>query len=489
MQSIDRYLDLIIFLHVICNLFCTFQRMFKGVTSLLQQRANEVRAQPVNWTAYVSGCLISQEEYDFMTKLESMNASDRERLFADSKARVDAARTLLGLLAHVHNQQLLQHILIRIDDLLNEQKSRAHVFYEVTSSRRHESMYQPFFALLTREDEFVQQLTARLLAKLAIWSGQPLAGSDLVYFLSWLRDHLKPGGEYVQNTTRCLQLLLREANYRAAFVACEGLKALTVVLSAKSNFQLQYQLVFCVWLISFSGELASKLSNQNLVPVLADILAESVKEKVIRIVLATFRNLLEKPVDTELIRDHAITMVHCKVPKQLDIFQQSGAKFDDEDLREDIDYLAGQLHAYVLDLSSFDEYTNELRSGRLEWSPVHSSEKFWRENAHRLNERNYELLKILVKLLETSRDNLVLSVAAHDIGEYVRHYPRGKAVAENLGAKQLVMQLLTHQEPHVKYEALLCLQKLMVHNWEYLGKKLENETNLGKDTKASSTRA
>lgn len=44
-------------------------------------------------------------------------------------------------------------------------------------------------------------------------------------------------------------------------------------------------------------------------------------------------------------------------------------------------------------LSSFDEYSSELKSGRLEWSPVHKSEKFWRENAVRLNEKNYELLK------------------------------------------------------------------------------------------------
>jgi len=36
------------------------------------------------------------------------------------------------------------------------------------------------------------------------------------------------------------------------------------------------------------------------------------------------------------------------------------------------------------------------------------------------------MFRILVKLLETSRDPLILSVAAHDIGDYVRHYPRGK---------------------------------------------------------------
>lgn len=34
--------------------------------------------------------------------------------------------------------------------------------------------------------------------------------------------------------------------------------------------------------------------------------------------------------------------------------------------------------------------------------------------------------RILVRILESSPDALVLCVAAHDVGEYVRHYPRGK---------------------------------------------------------------
>jgi len=38
------------------------------------------------------------------------------------------------------------------------------------------------------------------------------------------------------------------------------------------------------------------------------------------------------------------------------------------------------------------------------------------------------------------------------------------------------MQLLTHEDPNVRYEALLCVQKLMVQNWEYLGKQLEKDT-------------
>lgn len=45
------------------------------------------------------------------------------------------------------------------------------------------------------------------------------------------------------------------------------------------------------------------------------------------------------------------------------------------------------------------------------------------------------------------------------------------------------MQLLNHTDPNVRYEALLAVQKLMVHNWEYLGKQLEKES----ETKTGST--
>ena len=35
-------------------------------------------------------------------------------------------------------------------------------------------------------------------------------------------------------------------------------------------------------------------------------------------------------------------------------------------------------------------------------------------------------VRILTRLLEVSDDPQVIAVAAHDVGEYVRHYPRGK---------------------------------------------------------------
>jgi V-type H+-transporting ATPase subunit H len=186
---------------------------------------------------------------------------------------------------------------------------------------------------------------------------------------------------------------------------------------------------------------------------------------------------LEKLPEPSQVRECALAMVQCKVLKQLEVIQQRKLDHDPE-LQEDLQYLTETLNANLQDVSSLDEYVTELRSGRLEWSPVHQSEKFWRENAYQFNEKNYEILKILVKLLDSSQDPTVLAVAAHDIGEYVRHYPRGKHVIEQLGGKSLVMGLLNHGDLSVRYHALIALQKIMVHNWEYLGKQLDSATSI-----------
>ena len=84
-------------------------------------------------------------------------------------------------------------------------------------------------------------------------------------------------------------MMLRIDQYRIAFVGLDGVNAIISVLSGKVNFQIQYQLSFCLWVLTFNTKIAEKLNAYGLIPVLADILADAQKEKVSRIILAVFR--------------------------------------------------------------------------------------------------------------------------------------------------------------------------------------------------------
>ncbi|XP_037708049.1 V-type proton ATPase subunit H isoform X2 [Drosophila subpulchrella] len=450
-----------------------------AATSVLQQQAADIRTRAINWASYMQSQMISEEDYKAISALDKSRAS----YLATNSSQV--VKTLLNLVSHLSKDSTIQYILVLLDDLLQEDRSRVDLFHE-TAGKLKQCIWGPFLNLLNRQDGFIVNMASRILAKFACWGHETMPKSDLNFYLQFLKDQLASNNnEYIQSVARCLQMMLRVDEYRFAFVGVDGISTLIRILSTRVNFQVQYQLIFCLWVLTFNPLLAAKMNKFSVIPILADILSDCAKEKVTRIILAVFRNLIEKPEDTSVAKDHCIAMVQCKVLKQLSILEQR--RFDDEDITADVEYLSEKLQNSVQDLSSFDEYATEVRSGRLEWSPVHKSAKFWRENAQRLNEKNYELLRILVHLLETSKDAIILSVACFDIGEYVRHYPRGKHVLEQLGGKQIVMQHLGHEDPNVRYEALLAVQKLMVHNWEYLGKQLEKENENQKQGSAPIT--
>jgi len=440
-----------------------------AATSPFQMKALEVRAQKINWQSYLQSQMISQEDFSFISRYDAADVETRESIVQENP--LQSAKTLYSLLGHISKDQTIQYLLTLVDDFLQEKKNRVGIFREYARKRK-ESVWAQFLNLLNRPDPYIQNMTARVIVKMACWSPEPMQGQDLQHFLLWLKDQLKmPKNNFVQSVARCLQMMLRIEEYRKAFAGVGGVETIVSVLSGKVNFQVQYQLTFCIWMITFSPDLASKLNKYGVIPILADILSDAQKEKVSRIILAVFRNLIEKPEEREVKKENCISMYQCKVMKQLELLEQR--KLEDEDITDDIQYLMEKMESSVQDLSSYDEYVTEIKSGRLEWSPVHRSDRFWRENAHKLNDKNYELLKILLNLLETNRDPLVLCVACFDLGEYVRHYSRGKNVLEQLGGKTLVMTLLSHEDPNVRYEALLAVQKLMVHNWEYLGKQME----------------
>ncbi len=78
--------------------------------------------------------------------------------------------------------------------------------------------------------------------------------------------------------------------------------------------------------------------------------------------------------------------------------------WEDEDVVAVLDALGERLAADIQLLSSFDKYKREVLGGSLEWGPMHTSDQFWRENAATLEEKDCQVMRVLLKLLETSRE-------------------------------------------------------------------------------------
>ena len=76
--------------------------------------------------------------------------------------------------------------------------------------------------------------------------------------------------------------------------------------------------------------------------------------------------------------------------------------------------------------------------GKLEWSPSHKSENFWKDNHKAFEAENCAAIKTLVALLVPESDAQTLAVACHDIGEFVKHHPEGRRLMTQFGAKLAV---------------------------------------------------
>lgn len=128
--------------------------------------------------------MISHEDH---TCIVTLDGDKRSQYLHDNSAQ--CARTLLNLLSHIAKDQTIQYILVLIDDLLQEDRSRVEIFHDF-SNKRKESVWGPFLNLLNRQDGFIVNMSSRILAKLACWSHEQMPKSDLHFYLQWLKDQL-----------------------------------------------------------------------------------------------------------------------------------------------------------------------------------------------------------------------------------------------------------------------------------------------------------
>ena len=195
---------------------------------------------------------------------------------------------------------------------------------------------------------------------------------------------------------------------------------------------------------------------------LVSLIQSEPREKVTRMAFAAIRNTLtNQPNREQELSEILIGRGMLKLLHQID-----KKRIKDKDILDDMDFLEETLTSNYRVLNTFERYEQELMTKKLRRGDLHG-DKFWRENVRYMEKNNFQYLKLLVELLDSDDDETVC-VACFDIGQFVRFYPNGKAIVRNAGGKSKVMGLMVHSGKGVQKEALLCLSKMMVNNWEFL---------------------
>lgn len=249
---------------------------------------------------------------------------------------------------------------------------------------------------------------------------------------------------------------------------------------SSASVQQLYELTFCLWTMTYelngsASVRADFAKDGQAVAALVDLVSLAPREKVVRVAVAALRNLATcsasvnpGPSGTPTVDGVVFLteMIACGLMKAIEHLRSR--QWTDPDIIDDVNVLYKLLVENYKEMSRWEVYKNEVESGHLQWGTVHT-EAFFKENARMMegSDGDFKLLKVLIALL-SSKDDDVAAIACYDIGEFVRHYPNGRAIAKRLGAKELVMPLIEHENPELQRHALQCVSKIMVQNWEYV---------------------
>ncbi|TPX33246.1 hypothetical protein SmJEL517_g03842 [Synchytrium microbalum] len=429
----------------------------------LEDNTIQIRARTIPWEeciclGYQRAALITEEE---LAQIRQFQKSPSTYL---AEAPDKYIALLFGLLSKLVRNDTLQNLLVLIDDVLVEKEEHVMAFFAYAQRKGDATLpFHPFIKLLRKDDEFVQLKAAKIITYLVLNAdpSYPFDPSDLFVWMTAQLQSTNPG--VVDITVQLLQSILSLTQYRLPCYQTPNLVHVLVEILRKGtpNAQMQYQVIYCMWSLTYITDIAQDIQRKHdVIPILIEVVKSAIKEKVVRVIVATLKNMLSKAMQENLA-----AMFGNKVLNTCE--NLLARKWSDTEISEDLEYLRDELSKALQSLSTFDEYASEVQSGKLEWSPPHMSENFWKQNAAKLNERDYELLRILSRLIATSTAPLILAVAAHDIGQYVKYAPDGKRIVQEIGAKTQIMELMTNPDSDVRYQALIAVQKFMVNAWNF----------------------
>nr|CCA18464.1 Vtype proton ATPase subunit H putative [Albugo laibachii Nc14] len=426
------------------------------------------RFRDINWAAYtrVGGFSLGTKEISALKEVESIakpgnedNQNAIDDFLLDSGELLGGA--LLKLIKHVTDSTVLKYALARVEELLPDGlrlRKRVKYFGESIEGA-------PFLRLLKNDTGYIGYAASHILALFLTIRHNMV---DIAAICHWAVQALKldaSNDPNRANVTRAavasMMVLLRNPEARTSFIKFGGVSAVADLLrNSQHKAQLSYELIFILWTLSFSEDAIEQFNLTNILDILIQQVTMAPREKVVRVALETLKNLLGK-----LSGYFDERMIDSGLLKTLNIMRDR--KWTDDDLVNTINNVRDALVREYKELNTMERYEKEIRTGSLNWGLLHT-DKFWKEYYMAFEHKDFELIRMLIGLLE-SEDSTTVAVALFDLGEFVRFYPNGKHIAKRLGAKKVVMKLMAHEDPEVQKQALQCISKIMVNKWEFVG--------------------
>ncbi|KAJ8601127.1 hypothetical protein CTAYLR_008826 [Chrysophaeum taylorii] len=421
----------------------------------------------IDWGSYARSGVLTPGDVE---ALEAAEATPLDYTLREPVLGEKFVKTLVKVVGTVSEVGAQRYALTRLEDILMAEgcgSLESRVAHFADDGRVDPS---PFMRSLSDGgDSYAAKVGAGVLATLLT----ARAEAPVEDFVSWLCEQLSTSRSRqseVKAAVPALTILLRAARARAVFAEHGGVGYVTKLLKRPetTNAQMQYELTFALWTLSFDD--TSAIANAT-VDALVDQVAAAPREKVVRVSLATLRNLCQSEIASS--EGVAARMIKRGLPKTLVTLRER--PWTDPDVQEDIEALHKILLSNYRELSTFEKYEAEVESGDLDWGIVHT-ENFWKENAKLAENQDFRVVQLLVNLL-AHEDPKVIAIACYDLGEFVRFYPNGKAVIKHIGAKDTILALIDHADRDVQRHALQCVSKMLVTNWEFVDAQQQQHHN------------
>jgi V-type H+-transporting ATPase subunit H len=481
--------------------------MFLNPPEYLVTLQSNVRARPISWEGAVRAKTLSEADLKKIRSIDKVRKEQRKQaieadvqVYADLLLGDNESKSIFESAAK--RTDIVQYMLVLTGDLIDDVPALSEALV------KHAHPFQPFLPLLKQssnsEDPIPLLASAVLTSVLAnAIVAQPKSTSEIDSALPKLYSYIAT----LSNTSdpdlqdiavQEYSALLRTVDSRKQFwdqrketltplidvlrkatggkdtdsTLYNGTSAGTSIRSlAQSNIKvsgvslrLLYHILLVVWQLSFEGELVGNGLDEehDIIPLYTQLVRASPTEKTTRLLLATLNNLLST---------NKSTLMPAALPARLPyiLTNLKSRNLTDQDLLEDLDNLVAMVDEYTKTQTTFDEYSAEVQSGHLRWSPPHKDQAFWRENALRVVEENKgELCKKLAEILskDWQNDKQVLAIGCSDVAYLVKECPTKRQQLEKYGLKTRIMALMQDENETVRWESLRAVGEWLRYSFD-----------------------